>query len=326
VAAIYYDFGQAVKKGAAIAELDKQELTLQRDRARAALGQALARIGLDPGQVEVTPESTPQIRQARALLDEARFKYENAARLIKTGDISQERFIEMEKDFKSREAAYQAARDELRVALASIAALRSDVALAEKRLDDATVRAPFDGAIEKRMAAPGQYITPNTPIVNLVKTNPLRLRVEVPESAASEVKIGSRLTFVTDAAPGLQFRAVVRELNPSLEARSRSLTAEGRLANPDPRLRPGMFVTVNLALAEDRQAVLVPRDAIYRVAGLTKVFTVRDGRAVENRVTPGRELDGMIEIQSGKVQAGDQVAVSKLAMLTEGTPVAVASR
>jgi multidrug efflux pump subunit AcrA (membrane-fusion protein) len=87
-----------------------------------------------------------------------------------------------------------------------------------------------------------------------------------------------------------------------------------------------MFVTVNLALAQDVHAVVVPKEALYRVAGLTKVFTVRDGRAVENRVTPGREVDGMVEVQSGKVQAGDSVAVSKLAMLTEGTPVAVASR
>lgn len=325
VEAIHYDFGQSVRKGAVIAELDKRELSLQVERSRAALGQALARIGLDPGQVEVTPDSTPQIRQARAQMEEARYKYESAAKLIKTGDISQERFIELEKQFHAKEAAYQASRDELRVALANIAAMRAELRLAEKRLSDATVLAPFDGVVEKRLVAPGQYLNANTPILTLVKTNPLRLHVEIPESAAAEVRIGTPLVFTTEAAPGAEFRAVVRELNPSLESRSRSLTVEARLTQSDPRLRPGVFVAVQLGLAQEMQAVVVPREAVYEIAGLTKVFSVRDGRAVEHRIVPGRDLGGVIEVQDGKVQPGDQVAISRLGMLTDGASVRVAS-
>ncbi len=324
IAAIHFDFGQAVRKGDVIAEIDKQEFALQRDRARAALGQALARIGLDPEQTDVRPESTPAIRQAKAQMEEARFKYENAAKLVKTGDISQERYVELEKQYHARDAAYQAASDDLRVALANIAALRAEVKLAEKRLRDATIVAPFDAAIERRMVAPGQYVTPNTPIVNLVKASPLRLRVEIPESAASHVKIGTPLTFTTDAAPGTEFRAVVSRLNPSLESRSRSLKAEARLSDPDRRLRPGMFVTVRLALLEEQRAAAVPHEALYQIAGLTKVFAVRNGRAVEVRVTPGAEVDGMITVDTDRIQPGDTVAVSNVAMLTDGTPVTVA--
>ncbi len=323
---IHYDFGQSVRKGAVIAELDTRELILQRDRARAALSQALARIGLDPGQEEATPESTPAIRQAKAQLEEARFKWENAAKLVKTGDISQERYIELEKQYHARDAAYQAARDELRVALANVAALRAEVRLAEKRLGDASVIAPFDGIVDKRLVAPGQYLAANTPIVSLVKTNPLRLRVEIPETASGQVRVGSSLTFTTDAAPGAQFRAVVRELNPSLEPRSRSLTAEARLENSDPRLRPGMFVTVQLALAQNAPATVVPHEAVYQIAGLTKVFTIRDGRAVEHRISPGRDLGGAVEVADEKIRPGDTVATSKLPMLTDGAPVKVLAR
>jgi len=190
VAEMRVDFGQSVRQGEVIAELDKREFALQLERSRAALAQALARIGLDPSQEEAAPDSTPAIRLAKAQLEDACFKYENAARLVKTGDVSQERFIELEKMCHARQAAYDAARDELRTALANIRALRAEVKLAEKRLNDATVRAPFEGSISARLVSPGQYLKDNAPIATLVKTHPLRLRVEKGELKEAE-KIGA---------------------------------------------------------------------------------------------------------------------------------------
>jgi membrane fusion protein (multidrug efflux system) len=321
VGAIYFDFGQAVKKGQIIAELDKREATLQHDRSRAALAQSLARVGLDPNQEEVSPETTPAIRQAAAQFEDARFKYENAARLIKTGDIAQERFVELEKAMHAREAALQGAKDDLRTQLANIQALRAEVKLAEKRISDATVTAPFDGSIAAKLVSPGQYLKENTPIVTLVKASPLRLRADIPEAAANEVRVGSTLFFTTDAAPGARFQAVIRELNPALESRSRSLTAEARLTSADPRLRPGMFVQVELALARNVETVVVPREALYQIAGLTKIFVVRGSRAAEVKITPGQAMGGWIEAPGGSVHAGDRVAVSGLAMLTDGAEI-----
>ena len=317
------DFGQAVREGEVIAELDKREFALQLERSRAALAQALARIGLEANQEAAAPEETPAMRLAKAQLEDARFKYENAARLVKTGDVSQERFIELEKMYHARQAAFDAARDELRTALASIRALRAEVKLAEKRLSDATVRAPFDGSISARLASPGQYLKDNAPIATLVKARPMRLRAEIPETAASAVRVGSTLSFTTGAAPGRRFRAVVRELNPALEARSRSLVAEARLSENDARLRPGMFVQVELALQQAASAVVVPKAAIYQVAGLNKAFVIRQGRATEVKLTPGAEIEGWVEAPGGGIRAGDQVAVSRLAALVDGAPVRV---
>ncbi len=321
VAEIRVDFGQRVRKGEIVAELDKREFTLQLERARAALAQALARIGLDPSREEVVPETTPAIRQAQAALEDARARYESAQRLVKTGDISEQRFIEIEKAYQAREAALEAARYELRMQLAAIQALRAEVRLAEKRLADATVRAPFDGAITARLVSPGQYLRENAPILTLVKTHPLRLRVEIPESAVGLVRVGSPLRFTTDAAPGVEFEAVMRELNPALEARSRSLTAEARIGANDPRLKPGMFVQVRLRVAEDASAVTVPMQALYQVAGLTKVFTVGEGRAVEHKITPGMEVAGWVEVPGDSIRPGDPVVVSNQAALIDGMPV-----
>lgn len=318
------DFGQTVRKGDVLAELDKRELTLQLERTRAALAQALARVGLDPSSAETVPETTPAIQQAMAALEDARAKYESAKKLVKTGDIAEQRFIEIEKAYQTREAALEAARHELRVQLAAIQALRAEVKLAEKRLADATVRAPFDGAVAARLASPGQYLRENTPIFTLVKTHPLRLRVEIPEGAAAQVRPGSTLRFRTDAAPGVEFRAVVQRLNPALEARSRSLTAEARLLGNDPRLKPGMFVQVQLTLAQDASIVVAPKEALYRVAGLTKIFTVRDGRAVEHKIVPGVELDGWVEVPGSELQPGDLVILNRQATLVNGMPVRIA--
>ena len=322
ITAIYVDFGQNVRKGQVVAELDKQELSLQVERAKASLAQALARLGLDPNQANVKPESTPSIRQAQAQMEDAKSKFENAERLVKSGDISQERFTEAQKAYQARLAVYEASRDDSRTLQAQVQALKAEVSLAQKRLNDATVRAPFDGAVSQRLASPGQYLRENTPLLTIVKTYPLRLRLEVPETGAAALRIGTALTFRTDAAPGQTFSATVREVNPSLDPKSRTLTAEARLNNADSRLRPGTFVQVELVVAKGSQAVVVPKQALYSVAGLTKMFTVKDGRATEHRIAPGRELEGgWIEVPRDAIRPGDQVAISGLTQLIQNMPV-----
>lgn len=321
ISTIRVDFGQYVRKGEIIAELDKQEFQLQLERARGSLAQALARLGLDATEENVTPDSTPNMRQAQAQLEDIRFRYQSAEKLYKTGDISQERYQELEKAYRARQAAVDAARDEMRTLVASIRALRAEVGLAQKRLNDSTIRAPFDGAVSARLVSPGQYIKDNVAIVTLVKTHPLRLRVDLPESAAAEARVGTSLSFTTEAVAGARFHAVVRELNPGLDVRSRSLVVEARLVESDPRLRPGMFVQVELAIRRDSQVVTVPKDALYAVAGLNKVFIIRNDKAVECRIPPGLVRDGWMEVPADKVKAGDTVAVSNLALLSDGAAV-----
>jgi len=316
------DFGQKVRQGEIIALLDRQEYELQLERSRAALAQALARVGLNVDQDQVIPQTTPAIRQALAQLEDMRFKYESASRLMKSGDISQERFTEIEKAYHARQAAVDAAQDALRTDLANIQVLRAEVKLSQKRLNDTVVRAPFDGAVTAKLVSPGQFLKDNTPIVTLVKTYPLRLRAEIPEYAASSVRVGTSLTFTTDAAARTPFDAVVRELNPTLDAKSRTLTLEARLQEADPRLRPGMFVQVRLVLEKDITIVVVPKSALYSVAGLTKVFVVENNQVVEHQIPPGQEVsNNWIEVPANQIQAGQRVAVSNLAVLVGGMHV-----
>jgi RND family efflux transporter MFP subunit len=322
VAKIHYDFGQPVQKGAVLVELDPTEYDLQIERSRGALNQALARLGLPAYTGRVSPpESTPALRQVLAQVEDAKFKYESAAKLVKTGDVSQERFTEIEKAYRARQAAVELARDEMRVAWMNVTALEADLKIFQKRRGDTILRAPFDGEVGEKLAAMGQFVKDNTPLIRIVKTNPLRLRAEIPEAAANVVKAGTQLTFTTDAAPGAEFTAVVRQLNPSLDARSRTLSVEARLTKGDARLRPGMFVQVRLVTQAAAPMVAVPRQALYSVAGLTKLFVIENGAARLVTFTPGIELDGWVEVPSDLVKPGDRVAVSELGTLTNGTKV-----
>ncbi|MBI1787725.1 MAG: efflux RND transporter periplasmic adaptor subunit [Acidobacteria bacterium] len=186
------------------------------------------------------------------------------------------------------------------------------------------MRAPFDGAVTARLASPGEFVKEHAPLLTLVKSSPLRVRVEIPEPDVGDVRIGTQITCTTEAAPGRQFRALVRELNPSLDARSRSLTAEARLLDADPRLKPGMFVQVRL-VSKKVEVVVVPKAAVYSVAGLSKVYAIRDGRAVECKLEGAPVAGDWVEAPAALIRPGDKVAVSNLALLVHGAPVAIKS-
>jgi RND family efflux transporter MFP subunit len=254
-------------------------------------------------------------------MEDAQSKYDSAEKLVKSGDISTQRFTEVEKQYRARQAGLDAVQDEVRAQLAQVQALKADLRLVEKRLSDTVVRAPFDGSVSAKHVSAGQYVKDNAPVVTLVKTWPLRLRTEIPESATAAAKVGATLTFTTDAVPGKEFHAVVRELNPVLDARTRTLIAEARLVESDQRLRAGAFVQVRLLTETGAQVTFVPKQALYQVAGLTKFFIIANGKAVERRFVPGVEEAGWVEVPGGLVAPGQQVAISALAALTDGAPV-----
>lgn len=322
ISAFKVDFGQAVKKGDVIAELDKREFEWQLERAQATLEQTAARLGMKSAS-DRFPTTTATIRQAEAQLEDARSKYNSAAKLVQSGDIAKERATELEKGLQARQAVVDAARDELNVLIAQLRGQKTDVELARKRLADSVIRAPFDGGISAKLVSPGQFIKENTPVATLVKISPLRLRIEVPESSSALIRPGSTVTYSTDAAPGKEFSATIQKLNPSFESKNRTLTAEAKVSVQDSRLRPGSFVQVRLVTQKSDPVVMVPKEAVYSVAGLTKVFVIRDGKAVELKIAPGVERDGWSEMPAGTVQPGEKVAVSNLLALVNGAAVKV---
>lgn len=323
LAAVHVDLGSRVQKGQLLAEMDRRDFETRVQQARAALAQVRARLGLAEGQDSVNPEDTTMVRQARAAMEDARSKYESAQKLIQTGDIPQQRFVELEKAYNARQAGYEAAVEDVRSQFAQLQARKADLALAEKQLADATIKAPVSGSVTAKLVSAGQYIKEKVPLLVLVKDDVLRLRAQVPESAASAIRVGQDVSFITDAFPGRTFSAQVTRISTALDARARTLVAEANVPNAERVLKPGMFARVTVVVEKDSLAVTVPRAALYEFAGLTKMFVVEGDRVKELRVQPGMSQDNWVEIPGGAIRRGALVATNNLDRLEDGNLVKI---
>ena len=317
------DFGDRVREGRTVARLDPAEYTLRVKRTQASLAQALAQIGLSADGDPEAVETTPAMEQARAQLEDAESKFESAKALAETGDISRNRFTEIEKAFSARQASFEAAQHDLRRRQAQVAALQADLELAQKDLSETELRAPFAGEILERMASPGQYLKENTPVATLVKTRPLRLRALVPETAAGFVREGQAIVFRTDALGAKEFGGTITKVSPSLDPEARTLEVEARVRDSDPRLRPGMFAKLSIVINKDAPVLMAPEEAIYSIAGLNKLFIVKNGTVSEQPISPGKRAGGWVELRGAGLSPGDIVATSQLDQLHEGRKVRV---
>jgi membrane fusion protein (multidrug efflux system) len=282
VAEIPVDFGDHVESGALLLRLDRCEVSLHADVARAALA------------------------QAAAAYEQARTYHERAVALHRQHIISEQEF--------------DRAVSESRVAEANRDAAAKQLALAEKHLADTTLLSPVDGFIAARHVVVGQYVTPYTPVIELVVVDPLKVRLDVPERFAGAVREGLPVTVELEAFPGEQFSGTVTRLGSALDGATRTLPVESTVPNPDARLKPGQFARARIDLGM-QDAVVVPRAAIDSFAGTQRAFVIHDDGRVESRtITPGRDLGEEVVILNG-IQAGETVAVSQLERLADGTQV-----
>jgi RND family efflux transporter MFP subunit len=314
------DLGSVVRQGQMLARLSPREFQLRVDQAEAAWQQARARVGLHGDTRQLSLEQNSEVRQAKAALDEARLRFERAGVLIKNGDISQERYDEAEIGYRSAEARYQAAQDSFHNQTAVVEQRQAELELARKQLNDLIIRAPLAGMVSQRHVSRGEYIRAETPIVTIVKSNPLRLHAVIPEVAVSSMRLHIPVTLTVDAYPGESFKGTISRISPSLDEKARTLTVEANVENPDGRLRPGLFARAQVLVNQQSPAVMAPTEALLTFAGLTKLFVVENNRVVERVVKTGIRNGNYIEILEG-VAVGDRVAVENLGKLTNGLAV-----
>jgi membrane fusion protein, multidrug efflux system len=314
------DLGSVVRRGQLLARLSQRESKLRVDQAQAALQQARARVGLRNGSASLEAEQNSEVRQAKASLDEARLRFDRAKTLIKNGDIAQERFDEAEINYRGAEARYQAAQDSFHNQTALVEQRAAELQLARKQLEDTVIVAPIDGTVSARHVTRGEYIKAETRIVTLVKSNPLRLQAVVPEVAVASVRVKLPVTLIVDAYPGRTFKGEISRVSPSLDEKARTLTVEATIENSDGTLKPGLFATVQLRVAKQSPAVMVPSRALLAFAGLTKLFVIQDGKVVERVVKTGLKDGDFVEILEG-AKVGERVAVESLGRLSNGVPV-----
>jgi RND family efflux transporter MFP subunit len=321
VQSIAVDLGSVVRKGQLIAQLEQQDYQLRLQQSEAALAQARARVGLAPDSTDerINPDETATVRQARAVLDEAKLKLDRSNSLFKQGVISRAQLDASEAEHKVALSRYQDSVEEIRNRQALVVQRRSELEIARQQLSDTTIHAPFDGMIQERRTSVGEYLGAGTPVVTIVRIDPLRLRVEVPERESRSVHQGQQVRVSVEGDSNV-YEGHIARLSPTLAAQNRVLVVEAEVRN-NGQLRPGSFARADIVTDDKNLAVAVPTSAIVTFAGIEKVIIVQDGKAVEKPVTTGRRSNEFTEILTG-VNVGDAIVVNP-GNLQSGQPVVV---
>ena len=278
---VHVDFGDKVKKGQLLAEMEQEELALE---------------------VEVQESA---LKQAEANFIRAQAEYTRAKELAAENLIPEQRLDANEADYKVTEARVRTAEKIL--------------ALARKRLRDTRIVSPVNGFVQERFVNPGEYKQDASQLLELVVVNPLKLRAPVPERFAAASMIGMPLRVEVEALPGQVFEGTLTRMAARVDHRTRSLRIEAEIPNPDGKLRPGYFARITGVLGEE-DALFIPRTGLARFAGVERIFVVEDNVITSREVTSGMEDGDWIEIAKG-LSEGETVAVSALNRLADGMTV-----
>jgi membrane fusion protein (multidrug efflux system) len=244
-----------------------------------------------------------EVLQAKANLTLAKAKYDRAVDLQKQGFISGQARDEAENNLKVMEAA---------------------IALAAARLAKTEIKAPFSGLIGLRSVSVGDYVKEGQDMVNLEAIDPLKVDFRVPEIYLKQVQVGQKLEVSLDALPGRKYEGTVSAINPLVDAAGRAIVIRAQVRNADTALRPGMFARVKLLTKDDRDALVLPEQALVPQGEEQYVFRVIDGKAARTKVELGQRRDGRVEVVKG-LSPGETIVTAGQLKLRDGTPVTLAA-
>jgi RND family efflux transporter MFP subunit len=301
----FVDVGQFVRVGQPLVRIQGVNASLRLDEARAAAARAEANVRLTESQNTL-----------------ARTSAERYTALLATGDVSKT---------LADQAKTQAetSQQEVATARASLAEAQAQLALAEKAVSDVVVAAPFEGTISARHVSPGEYVQPSTPVVTLVKVNPLRLQLAIPGVQAAQVELGQTVTTSVDAYPGKAFTGSITSVNPVITPESRSFITEVRVPNPQALLKPGMFAVATIDQGRSERAFFVPRAAVVEDVNTNswRVFVIGADNRAQLRVVQlaARQSGNEVKVIAG-IAEGERVATERLGDLFDTAPVTIVER
>ncbi len=306
---VLVDVGDRVSRGQPIVEVSPAELQLTLEQQRAALGQARAKLGLPANGEDIKDvREAAEVKKAAADLNDAEQKYKRAKSLFEQGVLPRQDFDEAEAKYKAVRAAYDLAVQGVENLRAQLAQYRASMALAQKKLSDSVIRAPFAGQIKERMVTQGQYLKVQTSVMVIVNADPLRVRLQVPEKMAAWVRPGQPVTVSVEAYPDRTFTGTVSRINPSVDQQTRSLEVEALIANREGLLKPGFFVKSTIPSNRMESALVVPAEALQYVYGVYKVYVIEGNALKERDVKLGSRTGDLVEIIEG-VREGERLAL-----------------
>jgi membrane fusion protein, multidrug efflux system len=333
VVAVGVELGSYVRRGQTIVRLDDvdsklrvQQAQAQVEQMKAALRQAEEKVGIRSGQ-SFEPARVPEVANARVALELAEKNLRRSEKLIESGDISRSVYDQQKAQRDQLKEVYEAALSLARQNYAAVMTARANVAnaesqlnLARRSLSYANVFSPIDGYVSERTADLGEYVSPASKVATIVRINPLRVRIDIPEQAIPAISVGQSVSVTTSAWPDRNFSGRIARVSPNVTPSSRTLTVEAEIENSSGVLKPGQFATVRILQSRAEPALLVPARAVRSESGVNRVFVIKDGQARERVVQLGQTEGDLIEIKAG-LSADETVATSNIEQLSDGMAV-----
>lgn len=333
--------GQTVARGEVIAQLetnrfeaDLKALQGQLDQARAALRALQA--GDRPEQQRRLEAA---VRAAEVSLANARSDYDRAERLFRANAGTRADYDRARTAFRVAQEEHEAARQSLEKGTVAreedleaqegiVRGLEGRVVAANINLQDATLRAPFDGIIAQRFVEANQNVQAKQPVVKFQDVDEIDVAVDVPETFMASLRAADVLQLVAEftAAPGVQFPIQIREVAQRADPVTQTFRVRAAMKAPtEVTLLPGMSANVTLTYRRARilgNPIMVPVSSVYKDSnGEQIVWVVGPDSTVSRRpVKLGGATGGDVEIVTG-LQPGDRIAVAGVRFLREGMKV-----
>lgn len=333
VVSVSVDLGSYVQKGQVIVQLDGADARLKLEQSQAALAQAdasvaqaEARIGLRPGQ-KFEATRLADVQSAKVAYELAEKNLRRYEQLLESGDVARAAYDQqraqrdqLREQYNSALARAHEAYGALQTARAAANATKVQVEQSQKGIRDAVIHAPISGYVADRPADVGEFISTSMKVATIVRTNPLRVRIDIPEQSISTIHPGQSVSVSASSYPDRNFAGRVTRISPNVSSQSRTLTVEAEVDNGENLLRPGQFATIRVLLPESTPAILVPARSVKTDGTTSRVFVIKDGVAQERLVATGQADGDLIEIR-GNVSADELIATSNVEQLADGVPV-----
>jgi len=323
VSRLLADLGDRVQAGQTLLELDREKPQYAFDQQKAALARALAKFGASDSAHLPPIEKTPDVQKAQAELAQAKQAFDRAEELHRRQLVPKQTLDDAETTLRSKQASYESALQNAKNLRADIDAAEATLKLAERQLRDTAIRAPFDGYVQKRLVSLGEYVKVQTPVMAVVRIDPLKVTAEIPEKMAPWIKVGQPVELQVDAYPDKTLTGKVSRISPAVSTSTRAFPFEALVPNADALLKPGTFARVHLETAKIDRAMTVPYAALQYRYGVNRAFVVTGDRLTARELKVGERVGDRIEVLSG-LQTGDTVVIADVDKLADGTKVSVA--
>jgi RND family efflux transporter MFP subunit len=357
---VHVDIGDRVKKDQVLAELwvpDMEQERVQKqalvEKVQAEVGQAEAALKAAEAMVGAADakvlEVSSLVAKYEADVTYRKGEYERYLQLFKERALQKDVVDRELNQLRAAEASLAAAKVSVTTAEASrkveqaklvqgqadLTGAKARLKVAQADLEHAAIllrfgkiAAPYDGVITQRLVHPGAFIQSGAtgkadPLFTIALVDRLRIVTEIPESDSAWIKVGQLATLQVDAARGQRFPGKVTRLADALDKRSRTMLIEAELDTPTTLLRPGMYGSITITLADYADALLLPTSTLLTGVDRPSVMTVSNGKAHRQEIGLGYNDGVRIQIVRG-LTGDEQVITDGKNTVREGQAVEIA--